>query len=367
MSHCEQDMGSSELAFYNNLWQQAASEGISAFVSSGDSGAAGCYGGTSTSASGTGVNGLCSSPYSTCVGGTEFNEGSSYAKYWSSTNTSSYGSALSYIPEEVWNESGSNGGSGLWASTGGVSLVYAQPSWQKGVSGVSGGMRDVPDVSMAAASHDGYMVVLDGGEWIFAGTSAASPTFAGVMALLVQSKGGTGQGNANTGLYPLLNSSHNPFHPTPSGNNSVPGVTGFTASGGQYNLATGLGSVDGALLLSSWGSGGGTSSVDFAMTESATAGSILVGKSATFTVSATESGSAKSTVALTASAPTGVTVGFSSTSLVPGTPVTVTVTVGSTATAGAQSVSIVGKDSTGSQTLTYALLPATLPLRPLRL
>ena len=66
---CEADMGSAELAFYNSLWQQAASEGISSFVSSGDAGAAGCYSGSSTSASGTGVNGLCSSPYSTCVGG----------------------------------------------------------------------------------------------------------------------------------------------------------------------------------------------------------------------------------------------------------------------------------------------------------
>ena len=91
---CEADMGSAERAFYNSLWQQAASEGISSFVSSGDSGAAGCYSGAATSASGTGVNGLCSSPYSTCVGGTEFNEGSNSAAYWSSTNGAGDGSAL---------------------------------------------------------------------------------------------------------------------------------------------------------------------------------------------------------------------------------------------------------------------------------
>ena len=87
---CEQDMGSTELAFYNRLWQQAASEGISAFVSSGDSGAAGCNGGSSSTGSGKGVNGLCSSPYSTCVGGTGFNEGSGAAKYWATTNSSTY-------------------------------------------------------------------------------------------------------------------------------------------------------------------------------------------------------------------------------------------------------------------------------------
>jgi pseudomonalisin len=59
---CEADMGSAEMGFYNSLWQQAASEGISSFVSSGDAGAAGCYSGSSTSASSPGVNGLCSSP-----------------------------------------------------------------------------------------------------------------------------------------------------------------------------------------------------------------------------------------------------------------------------------------------------------------
>ncbi len=39
---CEQDLGTSENAFFNSLWRQAASQGITSFVSSGDSGAAGC-------------------------------------------------------------------------------------------------------------------------------------------------------------------------------------------------------------------------------------------------------------------------------------------------------------------------------------
>jgi subtilase family serine protease len=113
---CEQEMGATELAFYNSLWEQAASQGMSVFVSSGDAGAAGCSAPTANAGSATAVNGLCSSPYSTCVGGTEFNEGSNAAHYWSAANSSGYGSALSYIPEEVWNESASNGGTGLWAS-----------------------------------------------------------------------------------------------------------------------------------------------------------------------------------------------------------------------------------------------------------
>ena len=127
---CEQEMGAAELTFYNSLWEQAASEGMTVLVASGDSGAAGCSAGADTTGSGAAVNGLCSSPNSTCVGGTEFNEGSNAAQYWATSNSASYGSALGSIPEAVWNESALTGGSGLWASGGGVSAVYQQPSWQ---------------------------------------------------------------------------------------------------------------------------------------------------------------------------------------------------------------------------------------------
>ena len=91
---CEQQMGSSELAFYNSLWQQAASQGMTVFVASGDAGAAGCSSGSSSKGAQTAVNGLCSSPYSTCVGGTEFNEGSNPAQYWASSNSAGLSSAL---------------------------------------------------------------------------------------------------------------------------------------------------------------------------------------------------------------------------------------------------------------------------------
>jgi uncharacterized membrane protein len=359
---CEQDMGTAELAFYNALWDQAAGEGMSAFVSSGDSGASGCGLGSAARGTVRGVNGLCSSPYSTCVGGTEFNEGSNPAKYWSAANAASDESALSYIPEEVWNESGSNGGTGLWASGGGASLVYAQPSWQKLVSGAStaDGMRAVPDVAMTAAAHDGYIIYENGSYWVISGTSAASPTFAGVMALVVQAKGGTGQGNANAGLYPLVNAARNPFHATPSGDNSVPGVTGFTASGANYNLATGLGSVDGALLVSAWGEGG-SPGPDFALTPSATNGTVQAGKTATLTLSVTESGAGKNAVALTAKAPAGMTVSFSTTSITPGTSATVTITAGTAVSSGAQTVTLTGTDGSGTGNVTYSLTVTLAP------
>ncbi len=359
---CEAEMGPAEISFYNSLWQQAASEGISSFVSSGDAGAAGCYGGSSATASGTGVNGLCSSPYSTCVGGTEFNEGS--AAFWSSTNGPGYSSALSYIPEKVWNESATNGGSGLWSSGGGASLYFSQPAWQKGVSGVSAanGMRAVPDVAVSASAHDGYIIVENGSYYIIAGTSAASPSFAGVMALVVQTKG-AGQGNANPGLYALLNASKSPFHPTPSGNNSVPGVTGFTAAGASYNLATGLGSVDAASLAGEWGSGSSTTKpgLDFSLTPSAASGTVLAGKTITFTLSVAESGNARNKVSFTATAPAGVTGSITPASILPGTIATVTVTAASTIAPGAKSIVIAGTDSTGTQTAAYTLTVTSLP------
>jgi pseudomonalisin len=360
---CEQDMGTAELAFYNGLWEQAAGQGMSVLVASGDAGAADCYAGSAARASGTAVNGMCSSPYSTCVGGTEFNEGSNSAQYWSATNSTGYETALSYIPEEVWNESGSNGGSGLWASGGGSSVVYPQPVWQKGVNGISGEMRAVPDVALTAAAHDGYVITENGKYFVISGTSASSPSFAGLMALVVGANGGAGQGNANAGLYPLANAQHTPFHATPSGNNSVPGVTGFTASGAAYNQATGLGSVDGSVLVSEW-SPGGVPGADFAMTASAASGTVQAGKTATFTINVMESGAGMNAVLLTAQAPAGVTVGFSPANILPGMTATATIAVGATAAAGTQNITVTGADATGTQSLTYALTVTPLPVAP---
>lgn len=356
--NCESNMGSGAMAFYNSLWQQAASEGISAFVSSGDSGAAGCYGGSSTSASGTGVNGLCSSPYSTCVGGTEFSEGS--GTYWASTNGAGGGSALSYIPEKVWNESGKDGGSGLWASGGGISEFYTQPSWQKGISGAnSNGMRAVPDVALTAASHDGYLICENGSWWVIAGTSAASPSFAGIMAIVDQKQSGAGQGNANPTLYGLLEASEKPFHSTPSGNNSVPGVNGFTASGAAYNLATGLGSVDANLLVNSWPRAGAPQP-GVTLKPSVTAESLLPGKSATFTLAVTAVNGFAGSVALTAKTPSGVTVSFNPSTVKAGASSTVTLTAANGTAAATDSVVITATSGAISATTSVSL--AVLPL-----
>jgi pseudomonalisin len=252
---CEVDMGSAERAFYNSLWQQAAVQGITAFIASGDSGAAGCDSPSeSTATGGQAINGLCSSIYSVCVGGTEFNEAGNTNLYWSANNNASGGSALSYIPEVAWNESGSNEGSGLWATGGGASAYYSKPSWQSAPGVPADARRDVPDVALSTAGHDGYLVDILGSYYIVSGTSAASPSFAGLMALVNQ-KTGVRQGDINTILYPLATLASTGgaqiFHSITGGNNSVPGVTGFSA-GAHYNQATGLGSPDAFVLVNHW-------------------------------------------------------------------------------------------------------------------
>ena len=256
---CEQSLGSNN-TFYANLWAQAASQGITPFVSSGGSGAAGCDSGSSTTGTVRAVNGLCSPPNSVCVGGTQFMDTSNPSLYWSFANGSANNSpALSYIPEQAWNESGSvSGGSGLWSTGGGASTLYAKPSWQVAPGVPADSVRDVPDVSLSAAGHDGYLIYQAGGLHSVGGTSAASPSFASLLALVIQQQGGTRQGNANTVFYPMGNTQYAGsgatavFHDLTVGNNAVPGVTGYNAGAG-FDLATGLGSVDVNNLVLNWG------------------------------------------------------------------------------------------------------------------
>ncbi len=252
---------------YNQLWQQAAAQGTSVFVSAGDAGAAGCDLDSSPKAThGLGVNAVCSSPYSTCVGGSEFSaDVADPGSYWSTGNASgTRASALSYIPEAVWNQSGSvSGGVDLWASGGGASIYFAKPAWQLAAGVPSDGRRDVPDVALSASSvHDGYVLFSSDGHpagtvLIIGGTSAAAPSMAGIAVLVAQSQNGR-VGNFNPVLYGLSGMQANGgapvFNLITSGNNSVPGQTGFSASSSDptYNQATGLGSVDAGQLIAHW-------------------------------------------------------------------------------------------------------------------
>jgi subtilase family serine protease len=350
---CEASLGSSGNGFLNSLWQQASAEGITVFVSSGDNGAAGCDSASASSAShGRGVNGLCSTPYSVCVGGTEFND-SSASLYWSASNTSgSQASAISYIPEKTWNESGP--GYGLWASGGGTSSVYAKPAWQAGTGVPADGRRDVPDVSLTSAGHDGYLIYQEGGLYVVGGTSAASPSFAGVMALVVQHAAAR-QGDANTVFYSLASKQRAGgapvFHDITSGNNSVPGLTGFNATVG-YDQATGLGSVDASVLVNHWSDATPPPVPAFHATVSASSVSVTAGSNKSVTVNVTVSGGFNAAVSFYVTGlPSGVSATFTPAVVsAPGSGASVLkITAGSSAKADTYSVTV-SAASSGSVT-----------------
>jgi len=317
--NCEAAMGAAGNQFWNALWQQAAAQGMTVFVSSGDSGAAGCDDPSAAAGSAAGVNGLCSSPYSTCVGGTQFADTANPGAYWSATsNPGTFASALSYIPEAVWNASGTvSGGSGLWSSSGGRSSVYPKPAWQTGPGVPSDGWRDVPDVSLNSSAHDGYLLALNGQYYVIAGTSAAAPSFAGLLALTLQ-KAGVRQGNVNSTLYSLAvkqaGGGASVFHDVTTGNNSVPGVAGFNAGVG-YDLATGLGSVDAAVLVNHW-SDATVPTPGFQVNGTPSTVSFVQGSSANITLSTTLSGGFSSAITFSiTSLPAGLTASLSSSSI----------------------------------------------------
>jgi subtilase family serine protease len=272
---CEQHMGSVVLDTLLALGQQANSQGITILAPGGDNGATDCDFTTSPSnpvtiaTHGLAVDSPASIPSYTGVGGTEFNEGS--GNYWNTANNISNGSALSYIPEIVWNTTVQD--KQLSAGGGGRSIHFPKPSWQKGVGVPNDSTRDVPDISLSAsADHDGYLTcsqgscvngfrAADNSLTVVGGTSIGPPTIAGIVAL-INEKTNSAQGNINFVLYPLAASSPAAFHDITTGNNEVPckagttncpngGQIGYTAGPG-YDLASGLGSVDASNLALAW-------------------------------------------------------------------------------------------------------------------
>ena len=258
----EAALGATTNAYISSLYKQAVAEGVSVFVSSGDEGAAGADANASVATHGIAVSGFTSTPHNVSVGGTDF--GDTYAhtasSYWGSTNSSTYESALSYVPEIPWNDScagdllatfegyssplgtagfcnsslgkpflttasGSGGPSGCATGASSTSNVvsgscagYSKPGWQSIIGNPADGVRDIPDVSLFAANGlwGHYYVVCysdpnNGGvscsgapdTWAgYGGTSVSSPIMAGIQALINQ-RTGSRQGNPNPTYYSL--------------------------------------------------------------------------------------------------------------------------------------------------------------------
>jgi subtilase family serine protease len=251
------------------------------------------------------------------VTGTAPNTNAGATTYWSGTtnSTDSVSSALSYIPEDAWNDTAfaiANGG-GLSASGGGSSIYFTKPPWQTGTGVPADGKRDVPDLSIAASpNHDGYLVCSEDGSngaiqpsctagfrtgaggtlTVIGGTSVGAPTFSAILALVNQQLGSTGLGNVNSDLYTFAASNSSPFHDVTTGNNMVPCTTGtpncpagttqigFSAGTG-YDQVTGLGSVDADKLATAWAA---TTTPQFTLTPNPTTYQIAQGSSVDATV-----------------------------------------------------------------------------------
>ena len=313
---CESSMGSAELAFYDDLRAQAASQGITSFVSSGDPGAAGCTGAQDTK-------------------------------------------------------------------------------------------RDIPDVSLTAAGHDGYLIIHKSGLYSVSGTSASSPSLAGLMSLIVQ-KTGLRQGNDNAVLHPVVRKmTGDPNFTMSASPNAISisrGASGHvTITTSVFNgfsfpitlTVSGLPSGVTASFSSTTiiAPGAGTSTLTFTVSSSTAPGvysimvsgtggslnrnttvtltvsnftiaaspsslSIMQGSSGTSTISTTTSGNFSSTVALSASGlPSGVTYSFSPSSIT--TPATgsstLTFMVSPTAAAGSYTITITGTGGGITHTTTVTL------------
>jgi kumamolisin len=222
-------------SFYDSIdstFQQAAAQGMSVLVASGDSGAYGCQDDNLS------VQEPSSNPFVTAVGGT--------ALFVNSDG--------SYNREAGWEGPLESSGGG-----GGISVVYQRPSWQTG-PGVnnqfSNGARQVPDVAANADPLTGYAIYYSGHGrcsgnecWqVVGGTSGAAPLWAGIILLanqLARSHGGKSLGLLNPRLYQLGSSGQasQVFHDVNIGGNLY-----YLADSG-WDYSTGLGTPIGAPLV----------------------------------------------------------------------------------------------------------------------
>jgi kumamolisin len=154
-------------------------------------------------------------------------------------------SSFAITSEVVWNELASNEG----ASGGGISDVFPLPSYQAnaGVPTSAGGGtagRGVPDVAGNADPVTGYLVVVDGKQEPIGGTSAVAPLWAGLIARLAQATGKR-FGLLQTSLYAGAAAGA----AAPGFNDVTQGNNGAYKAGPGWDACTGLGSPNGAALL----------------------------------------------------------------------------------------------------------------------
>jgi subtilase family serine protease len=316
----------------NTLLQEAAVQGQSVFVASGDTGSAACVQSSSTDQV-LSVQDPAAQPFATAVGGTSLFTGlPGKATLWTPGQP---------VQQSVWNDKTSISSSGE-ATGGGISSVWAMPHYQSGAQaslGVINGFssaqpcrqapfcREVPDVSADGDPFSGY-AMFAGGSWqIAGGTSASAPLWAALAGLINADSSCRGQtvGFVNPALYRIAGSAYaanfsdvtlaSPI--TGAANNDALGVNGglYPVTAG-FDMTTGLGTPVAPTLAASL--------CDLASPAFSIAISnpgVLhsrIGTSATFQVQATDSGGVP--VTYTASGlPAGLTIN-PATGFISGTP-----------------------------------------------
>ena len=228
LGSCEPDTPSGARNTYASIQDRAVALGMSHFVASGDNGAYTC---------GLDQNPAASFPATlptvTAVGGTTVFESEQGA----------------YFKEYAWSSPLDESGGG-----GGPSQFYAAPSYQDNERlAAANGFRAVPDVAADADPSTGFHIIFGGKDGQVGGTSAATPLWAGTVALINEDlarKGLREVGFANPAIYWMGENgsklSSRPFHDVTAGNN-----LGFDAAPG-FDMATGWGSMDAAALDAAW-------------------------------------------------------------------------------------------------------------------
>jgi subtilase family serine protease len=260
---CEAETETAYDVRMEELLKEAATQGQSFFVAAGDAGPTECYGeeeggegnGELEQAKELTLDTPSDQPYATAVGGTRL-EGIGVPR-----------------DEYIWND-GPGPGTGNGAGGGGISEVFAMPAYQaeaapalgvtKGASGAPCGLtagfcRENPDVSADSSVGTGYVIFTEGTWYPSGGTSASTPLWAALTALTDADPacGGHPVGFANPALYSLAGSAYaTNFQDITA---AVPGFLPTTGMFGEpqyppesgYDMATGLGSPNGANLAAS--------------------------------------------------------------------------------------------------------------------
>ena len=274
---CEPLLGDAGNQLWAGLWEQAAAQGQTVLVASGDTGAATCLNVILLGPNGTEetfgltANGLSSTPWNVSVGGTDFyysdyaTGGSSISTLWNQTNDANLGSLKASLPEQPWSsalglnivpyftvlDGGSVVESGPVPSAAGGGAAsncaqetprtvtslptciagYPKPVWQQGTGVPNDGVRDLPDVSLFAANGpnlSAWPICAEPGDCaggatttvtLVGGTSTSTPAMAGIMALVNQKYGR--QGQADYTLYALAQQQSGVFHDITLGTNDI--------------------------------------------------------------------------------------------------------------------------------------------------